>query len=453
MDELKPIIRSLAISSAGGLTLQQLERDFKCLEGYSIPYQRLGFKSLASLLQTLTDVVRLKGTDQQSTIHPITTDKNEHILAMVEKSKKSKKKPTFVRDPLPQRPKSSSRSSSSSKPTFVHESVPQRPKSSSSKPCNEIQKYTTRHNEKYSASYGHSSRCNGAVPTAASSSSLPLPGNYKPDYHFEQFLQWLYDMLKDNENSNGQSADDRKRTTAAAKDNQSAKQRPPSAQFSGQGNNSGGWNNNSAGWNNNYGGWSNNSARGNNNPRGRNNNSAGWNNNYGGWNNNSARCNTNPGGWNNNSAGWNYNYGGWSNNSARGNNNPGGWYNNPGGWNNNPGGWNNNSAGWNNNSAGCNYNTGAGNTNNYANHGHNYWNGNYPINSNYGNNGYDRAGAPGYQNQYGGYAMNYATNYGYNSSNGVNGQNCYTMGNWWNSYGQYLPYYYSSMYQNTTRFG
>uniref|UniRef100_A0A182TAV4 HTH OST-type domain-containing protein n=1 Tax=Anopheles maculatus TaxID=74869 RepID=A0A182TAV4_9DIPT len=379
MDELKPIIRSLAISSAGGLTLQQLERDFKSLEGYSIPYERLGFKSLAALLQTLTDVVRLNGKDGQSTIHPVATEKNEHIRALVEKSKKSKKKPTVVREYLPQKPKSSS------------------------KPCINVPKYTTKLKEK-PPSYRQGSRSSGAVSaTVSSSSSSPSFGNYnESDYHFQQFLRWLYDVLKENVNPNEQN-------TAQAQNNQNCgqnrqQQRPPSVQSSGRNNKNSAGNKNAAGSNN---GTRNNS----------NNNPAGLNNSYAGWYNYSD-------GWNNYSAGWNYNSSGWNSNYAV--------------WNNNSAGWNNNSAGWNNISAGCNYNATAQHQGN-MNNGNNGWNGNYPSHSNYGNNG-------AYYNGYGNYGMNYPTNYGYNnnSSNGFanNGQNNY-MSNLWNSYGQYLPYYYS----------
>ncbi|XP_050079165.1 probable serine/threonine-protein kinase clkA [Anopheles maculipalpis] len=396
MEELKPIIRSLAISSAGGLTLQQLERDFNSLEGYSIPYQRLGFKSLASLLQTLTDVVQLKGKDQQSTtIHPVTTEKNEHILALVKKSKKKKKKPTLLRQPLPQRPGISS-------------------SSSSSKPCNDVQKHSESGKGKHS-SYGHSSRGYTGAVTTTPSSPWPSSGYYSElDYYFEQFLQYLYAVLKDNENSNGQPTNRQKGGTAQPPNYQNCQRqnrqqnRPPSAECSG-------WNYNPAGWNNNS--------------SGRNNNSAGWNNGNGS-NNNSAGYNNNYAGYNNNYAGWGNNYAGWSNNSA--------------GWNNNYGGLMYNSSDWNNNSTGYNPNPMAQrqmNMNYFAYNGNN-WNGNYPQSSNYGNNGayyngYNLPVAAGYQYQYENYGMNYPSNYGYNNypSNGPN-----TAAQ--NSYGQFLPYDY-----------
>uniref|UniRef100_A0A182W7I3 HTH OST-type domain-containing protein n=1 Tax=Anopheles minimus TaxID=112268 RepID=A0A182W7I3_9DIPT len=166
MDELKAIIRSLAISSASGMTLSQLDHDFKNLEGYSIPYQTHGFKSLHSMLKTLTDVVRVNGNDQQSTIHPVTTEKNQHIRSLVEKSKKSKKRKIV---------------SHSSRPTS---SIPKQPVPKG-KPCAyPIQSYITTRNNK------------------SQNNAQWWPSNYsEADYHFEQFLHNLNGMM---DGGNGQ---------------------------------------------------------------------------------------------------------------------------------------------------------------------------------------------------------------------------------------------------------
>uniref|UniRef100_A0A182MA40 HTH OST-type domain-containing protein n=1 Tax=Anopheles culicifacies TaxID=139723 RepID=A0A182MA40_9DIPT len=169
MDELKAMIRSLAISSASGMSLAELDHDFKSLEGHSIPYKDHGFKSLYAMLQTLSDVVRVSGNDQRSTIYPVTTEKNEHIRLMVEKSKKSKKrKPSSYRLPAS--------SSQRQKP----------PKFS----ANPIQCYiTTNETRNVGRKSAHKRPSQNSFSEA--------------DYHFDQFWQNLNGMLGGGTAQNG----------------------------------------------------------------------------------------------------------------------------------------------------------------------------------------------------------------------------------------------------------
>uniref|UniRef100_A0A182UJ84 HTH OST-type domain-containing protein n=1 Tax=Anopheles melas TaxID=34690 RepID=A0A182UJ84_9DIPT len=93
MKELKAILRSLVISNAErGMSESQLDRDFKSLEGRNIPYREHGFQSLDAMLRTMTDVVKVMGIGTGATVYPVTSEKTQHILEMVEKSKKNKKK-------------------------------------------------------------------------------------------------------------------------------------------------------------------------------------------------------------------------------------------------------------------------------------------------------------------------------------------------------------------------
>lgn len=63
MEEIKCIVRSLAISgSSKGLTARDLARDFKNMEGYELPFRRLGFSSVEQFLGSLKDTVRVSGT-------------------------------------------------------------------------------------------------------------------------------------------------------------------------------------------------------------------------------------------------------------------------------------------------------------------------------------------------------------------------------------------------------
>lgn len=93
MKELKAILRSLVISNAErGMSEYQLDRDFKSLEGRNIPFREHGFQSLDAMLRTMTDVVKVMGIGTGATVYPVTSEKTQHILEMVEKSKKNKKK-------------------------------------------------------------------------------------------------------------------------------------------------------------------------------------------------------------------------------------------------------------------------------------------------------------------------------------------------------------------------
>ncbi|XP_055595223.1 tudor domain-containing protein 5-like isoform X2 [Uranotaenia lowii] len=88
MDALKKIIRSIAISApAHGLSVSELARDFKNIEGFDLPYKRMGFNSVDTFLLTMPDVVRLDGYGPSATVKPIVTESNKHIREFVQASK------------------------------------------------------------------------------------------------------------------------------------------------------------------------------------------------------------------------------------------------------------------------------------------------------------------------------------------------------------------------------
>ncbi|XP_052896783.1 uncharacterized protein LOC128303763 [Anopheles moucheti] len=96
MDELKTMIRALAISNAAsGITVAQLNKDFKNLEGYPIPYSKFGFQSLDGMLRTMTDAIRVNGYGPMAEIHPLNNEKSQHVRQMVKMSKPLKKKPSL----------------------------------------------------------------------------------------------------------------------------------------------------------------------------------------------------------------------------------------------------------------------------------------------------------------------------------------------------------------------
>uniref|UniRef100_A0A182W7I2 HTH OST-type domain-containing protein n=1 Tax=Anopheles minimus TaxID=112268 RepID=A0A182W7I2_9DIPT len=93
MDELKTLIRALAISNAAnGITVAQLNKDFKNLEGYAIPYSKFGFQSLDGMLRTMTDAVRVSGYGLTAVVQPLVNEKTKHVREMVKKSKSDRKK-------------------------------------------------------------------------------------------------------------------------------------------------------------------------------------------------------------------------------------------------------------------------------------------------------------------------------------------------------------------------
>lgn len=96
MDELKTMIRALAISNAAnGITVAQLSKDFKNLEGCAIPYSSLGFQSLDGMLRSMTDAIRVSGYGPTAVVQPLSNEKSQHVREMVKMSKPLKKKPSL----------------------------------------------------------------------------------------------------------------------------------------------------------------------------------------------------------------------------------------------------------------------------------------------------------------------------------------------------------------------
>uniref|UniRef100_A0AAG5DSD0 HTH OST-type domain-containing protein n=1 Tax=Anopheles atroparvus TaxID=41427 RepID=A0AAG5DSD0_ANOAO len=93
MEELKKIIQAIVISNAGcPMTILQLDKDFKCHEGYNIPYEKYGFQKLDAMLRSMSDAVQTKGQGSSALVLPVITAKSKHIREMVVKHKKNGKK-------------------------------------------------------------------------------------------------------------------------------------------------------------------------------------------------------------------------------------------------------------------------------------------------------------------------------------------------------------------------
>lgn len=96
MDEIKKMIRSIAISRPGKvLTVKNLANDFKDMEGFEIPYKQMGFRSIDQFLHSLTDVVKVIGYGPTAQVEPIVIDSNKHIHKLVQGGKHNVKKNRF----------------------------------------------------------------------------------------------------------------------------------------------------------------------------------------------------------------------------------------------------------------------------------------------------------------------------------------------------------------------
>lgn len=59
LNYVKTIIRSILTSSPGSMTIRQVLTDYEHLEGNSLPYRELGFKTVFEILGTMKDVLQV----------------------------------------------------------------------------------------------------------------------------------------------------------------------------------------------------------------------------------------------------------------------------------------------------------------------------------------------------------------------------------------------------------
>ncbi|TDG51646.1 hypothetical protein AWZ03_002106 [Drosophila navojoa] len=61
---VKKLIHSLVVSTPDRVTIERLERDYVNVEGCAVPFNKLGFKNIESLLRSIPDTVESTWTDQ-----------------------------------------------------------------------------------------------------------------------------------------------------------------------------------------------------------------------------------------------------------------------------------------------------------------------------------------------------------------------------------------------------
>nr|XP_019559462.2 tudor domain-containing protein 5-like isoform X2 [Aedes albopictus] len=93
MEEIKNIVRSIAISGgARGLSVKMLVDDFKKIEGFELPYNRLGFRAADEFLRSLTDTVTITGYGTAAMVQPVVTQNTRHVRELVKNSKSNPRK-------------------------------------------------------------------------------------------------------------------------------------------------------------------------------------------------------------------------------------------------------------------------------------------------------------------------------------------------------------------------
>ncbi|XP_071502487.1 tudor domain-containing protein 7B-like [Diadema antillarum] len=90
---IEKVLRSVLISSKGGVPLQKLNNEFKELLGQDIPYKDNGFPSLEAYLRSMPKVVSIRRDHSgQITCHGVANEETEHLDRLVKKQKSTKKK-------------------------------------------------------------------------------------------------------------------------------------------------------------------------------------------------------------------------------------------------------------------------------------------------------------------------------------------------------------------------
>ncbi|KAF7274901.1 hypothetical protein GWI33_012436, partial [Rhynchophorus ferrugineus] len=90
--EMKSIIRSLLISSNFVLGVDDLERDFKELVGYELPYNKFKSKSTEEYLRTIPDVCQVQGTGPSALVFPNIVPELAQKIIRIQECNEIKKK-------------------------------------------------------------------------------------------------------------------------------------------------------------------------------------------------------------------------------------------------------------------------------------------------------------------------------------------------------------------------
>ena len=103
----KKYLRSALLSSKGGVTAEQVYRDYRDLVGEGIPYRRLGYETLENFLNSVPDVCKIsRRPTGEVVVSAVADETTRHIQELVSrqtsKSKKKTKPKRPTRKPLQQ---------------------------------------------------------------------------------------------------------------------------------------------------------------------------------------------------------------------------------------------------------------------------------------------------------------------------------------------------------------
>ncbi|XP_041464798.1 tudor domain-containing protein 7B-like isoform X2 [Lytechinus variegatus] len=98
---IEKVLRSVLISSKGGVPLQKLNHEFKDLLGQDIPYRENGFKNLEAYLRTMPTVCQIKRDPStgNTVCMGVANEETKHVDRLVKKQKATKKKSKPARLP------------------------------------------------------------------------------------------------------------------------------------------------------------------------------------------------------------------------------------------------------------------------------------------------------------------------------------------------------------------
>uniref|UniRef100_A0A6P7FEB4 Tudor domain-containing protein 7-like isoform X2 n=1 Tax=Diabrotica virgifera virgifera TaxID=50390 RepID=A0A6P7FEB4_DIAVI len=102
-DSVIKYVRGLIISSAIPLTIKNLDRDYRTLEGERIPYAKLGYRSLEEFLKSAPTLNLTQNSNGEIVVQAQRIEASAHIVDMVKKQKPPKKlkRARFLKAPPP----------------------------------------------------------------------------------------------------------------------------------------------------------------------------------------------------------------------------------------------------------------------------------------------------------------------------------------------------------------
>uniref|UniRef100_A0A1I8NSS4 HTH OST-type domain-containing protein n=1 Tax=Stomoxys calcitrans TaxID=35570 RepID=A0A1I8NSS4_STOCA len=83
LKEVKAILKSLVISCPDKITIDQLNRDFREVEGHFIPFRKLGYNNLEQFLRSIPDTLLVSGTGHSAQVYFVNNEKSAHIHEMI----------------------------------------------------------------------------------------------------------------------------------------------------------------------------------------------------------------------------------------------------------------------------------------------------------------------------------------------------------------------------------